>query len=483
MKNGFFEAAKSSIDRAILGRGKAIYESGNVVILRADQDSFEARVQGQEVYRVEGEFGPGKDLTYLSCTCPYFERTGEICKHAAAVLMSLEDAELPIVRKQVLSPTRAGSDKTWNSFLAEMGALRYSNQQQYCASLKTILLKAKGKEDAETYEKLLHRAGELAIPRQFFGQSNTALFSLIDFLLAEHSIEERYPFFRFLFQIETRRTNRALFQYLLSRPDKKAYLTRLDEEGLINPVILPDLETFPDDNVYLYVSENTLLRAASSKDYYRSGFGRIADAANQKGYERVFQYLLELPRFVLTPEVDSILTKHWLSLPPEEKNLSVFLHGAASFDPESALLILQHYPAEMRKAHYEEAKVLGRFTNFENIELACGVYVPSTLTSFYRIGIDTLCLFEDEVRKFDRSFLVKALPKTIAREIKALEKNPRVSPSRILEAIQSYQDIPEVVMLLRDPLLDTRSKEHYETRLAYLSLVADKPEFAGLRRY
>ena len=43
--------------------------------------------------------------------------------------------------------------------------------------------------------------------------------------------------------------------------------------------------------------------------------------------------------------------------------------------------------------------------------------------------------------------------------------------------------IPEVVMLLRDPLLDTRSKENYETRLAYLSLVADKPEFAGLRRY
>ena len=78
---------------------------------------------------------------------------------------------------------------------------------------------------------------------------------------------------------------------------------------------------------------------------------------------------------------------------------------------------------------------------------------------------------------------MKALPKTIAREIKALEKNPRVSPSRILKAIQSYQDIPEVVMLLRDPLLDTRSKEHYETRLAYLSLVADKPEFAGLRRY
>ena len=68
MKNGFFEAVKPSIDHAILGRAKAIYESGNVVILRADQDSFEARVRGQEVYRVEGEFGPGKDLTYLSCT-------------------------------------------------------------------------------------------------------------------------------------------------------------------------------------------------------------------------------------------------------------------------------------------------------------------------------------------------------------------------------------------------------------------------------
>ena len=47
MKNGFFEAVKSSIDRTILGRGKAIYESGNVVILRADQDSFEASVRGQ----------------------------------------------------------------------------------------------------------------------------------------------------------------------------------------------------------------------------------------------------------------------------------------------------------------------------------------------------------------------------------------------------------------------------------------------------
>lgn len=483
MKNGFFEATKSSIDRAILQRGKAIYESGNVVVLRADQNSFEARVSGQEVYRVEGEFGPGKDLMYLSCTCPYFERTGEICKHAAATLMALEDAELPIQRERVLAPAKPGVAKPYNSYLAEMGALRYNNQQQYCTTLKTILLEAKGKESGEGYEKLLRRAGELAIPRQFFGQSNAALFSLIDFLLAEHSIEERYPFFRFLFQIETRGTNRALLQYLLSRPDRKAFLTRLDEEGLINPATLPDLETFPDDNVYLYVSENTLLRAASSKDYYRSGFGRIADAAERKGYERVFHYLLQLPHFVLTPDVVWILTKHWLSLPPEEKNLLTFLRGAASFDPNSALVILQHFPAEMRKAHYEEAKVLGRFTNYENIELACGVYVPSTLTSFYRIDLDTLCLFEDEVRKFDRAFLVKSLPKTIAREIKALEKNPRNTPLGILEAIQTYQDIPEVVMLLRDPLLDQRSKENYETRLAYLSLVADKPEFAGLRRY
>ncbi len=483
MKNGFFEATRPSIDRAILKRGEAIYESGNVVVLRADKDSFEARVTGQDVYRVEGEFGPGKDLMYLSCSCPYFQRTGEICKHAAATLLALDDADLPIHRERVVSPANSRLQTPMAGLLSEMELLRYSNQQQYCSALKTILLEGKGKESPESYEMLMRRAGELAIPRQFFGQSNAALFSLIDFLLEEHSPEERYPFFRFLFRIETRRTNRALLQYLLKRPEIKSYITRLDEEGLINPIILPDLETYPDDNIYLYVSENTILRAAGSKDYYRSGFARIADAANQKGYEKVFQHLLSLPRFVLTPEVDGILAKHWLSLPPSEENLLSFLRSAASFDPSYALLILRNYPSEMRRAHYESAKVLGRSINYENIELACGVYVPSTLTSFYRIGLKTLCLFKDEVRKLERSFLVKALPKTIAREIKALEKNPRSTPTTILEAIEAFQDIPEVVMLLREPMLDTRSKENYKTRLAYLSLVADKPEFAGLRRF
>ena len=81
---------------AYLARGRAYAEEGRVEIHRLLQmpggsTYCEASVQGTIEYSVEVSFCDAA-LTMCDCDCPAFARTGDMCKHVAAVLLTLCDS-------------------------------------------------------------------------------------------------------------------------------------------------------------------------------------------------------------------------------------------------------------------------------------------------------------------------------------------------------------------------------------------------------
>ena len=81
---------KRCIEPVILERGYDYYENGAVVSLKETEDNvYEARVEGTELYTVNVELGEQGDITYTVCDCPYDR--GEYCKHQVAALLALQD--------------------------------------------------------------------------------------------------------------------------------------------------------------------------------------------------------------------------------------------------------------------------------------------------------------------------------------------------------------------------------------------------------
>ena len=77
------------VDRNIQGRGYSYYRSGAVQIINGDKKDLEAMVVGSDAYSVD-LYRDG-DTVFASCTCPYFEGEGVICKHIWAALLAAEE--------------------------------------------------------------------------------------------------------------------------------------------------------------------------------------------------------------------------------------------------------------------------------------------------------------------------------------------------------------------------------------------------------
>jgi len=77
------------LDKAILARGLAYYQSGNVVSLEYDEnDGWIADVEGSDDYTITVSLSDKGEILDTECDCPY--DWGEYCKHQAAVFYALK---------------------------------------------------------------------------------------------------------------------------------------------------------------------------------------------------------------------------------------------------------------------------------------------------------------------------------------------------------------------------------------------------------
>lgn len=100
----------------ILERGKEYYRNHHVISLESiGNGSYEAEVEGSEIYTVFAELKADGEVLDLSCDCPY--EWEEFCKHEAAVLYQLREREeiVPSVeepeQKQALPEQLAACEK------------------------------------------------------------------------------------------------------------------------------------------------------------------------------------------------------------------------------------------------------------------------------------------------------------------------------------------------------------------------------------
>ena len=84
---------------AFFARGRAYAQEGRVELLgmMRGPNGFvhcEAEVHGSSLYDVSVDFDED-ELLDCGCDCPAYARTGEMCKHVAAVLIALCDRQKP----------------------------------------------------------------------------------------------------------------------------------------------------------------------------------------------------------------------------------------------------------------------------------------------------------------------------------------------------------------------------------------------------
>ncbi|HEY2325325.1 MAG TPA: SWIM zinc finger family protein, partial [Thermoanaerobaculia bacterium] len=99
------------LPRRIVGLGDAYYLQGRVIDIDLTEDGLiEAHVRGERVYRVLLEIdGDGIDL---SCTCPWFQRQGEECKHIWAAIRAAGSSGL--LPERELHPVITYDAETWD---------------------------------------------------------------------------------------------------------------------------------------------------------------------------------------------------------------------------------------------------------------------------------------------------------------------------------------------------------------------------------
>ena len=69
-------------------RGRRYFLRGAVSYIEGDARSAHAAVQGGQLYDVRAMLD--KHVVRASCTCPYFERELDACKHIWAALLAAE---------------------------------------------------------------------------------------------------------------------------------------------------------------------------------------------------------------------------------------------------------------------------------------------------------------------------------------------------------------------------------------------------------
>ncbi|HSQ14620.1 MAG TPA: SWIM zinc finger family protein, partial [Candidatus Deferrimicrobium sp.] len=80
----------NQVDRLSQERGRNYFQRGAVGFMEGDPWSLHAEVQGTDLYDVQ--VSSDKHVINVSCTCPFFEREREPCKHIWAALLAGEQS-------------------------------------------------------------------------------------------------------------------------------------------------------------------------------------------------------------------------------------------------------------------------------------------------------------------------------------------------------------------------------------------------------
>lgn len=90
MSDSFTARFFNQVDRLSQERGRRYFQHGAVSFLEGDAASLHAGVQGTRLYDVQVAID--KHVVNVSCTCPFFERERDPCKHVWAALLAAEQS-------------------------------------------------------------------------------------------------------------------------------------------------------------------------------------------------------------------------------------------------------------------------------------------------------------------------------------------------------------------------------------------------------
>ncbi|MGE5220598.1 MAG: SNF2-related protein, partial [Chloroflexota bacterium] len=90
MSDSFSARFFNQVDRLSQERGRRYFQHGAVRFLEGDLGSLHAGVQGTRLYDVQVAIE--KHVVNVSCTCPFFEREHDPCKHIWAALLAAEQS-------------------------------------------------------------------------------------------------------------------------------------------------------------------------------------------------------------------------------------------------------------------------------------------------------------------------------------------------------------------------------------------------------
>ncbi|MFD1188510.1 SWIM zinc finger family protein [Pontibacter rugosus] len=117
---------ESEVNPTILQRGRQYYQNKAIVWAEeVDANTWEAEVEGTDLYHVELQIGDKGEVRDLSCDCPY---EGEVCKHTVAVLFTIQKKFKPKTsKKSVKKPPKNILDSLLQAVSAEemQGFVRY----------------------------------------------------------------------------------------------------------------------------------------------------------------------------------------------------------------------------------------------------------------------------------------------------------------------------------------------------------------------
>ena len=153
MRDGLTSRLFNQVDRLSQERGRRYFLRGAVNYMEGDAWSLHAGVQGTYLYDVQ--VSADKHIIKVSCTCPFFERELDPCKHIWAALLAAEQsgflAELekiaaPHVRGVPVERSRETSSGTQRRAKSPLSL----NWKQQLATLRTQLESAAERADSGT---------------------------------------------------------------------------------------------------------------------------------------------------------------------------------------------------------------------------------------------------------------------------------------------------------------------------------------------
>lgn len=149
----------NQVDRLSQERGRRYFLRGAVSFIEGDSSSLHAGVQGTHLYDVRASID--KHRVNVSCTCPFFERAKDPCKHIWAALLAAEQSGFLAGLKLVAAPHIRGISP--EPLSKNITATRRNAKNLQAASWKRQLLSLRTQFETDIERTGLRPAGERAL--------------------------------------------------------------------------------------------------------------------------------------------------------------------------------------------------------------------------------------------------------------------------------------------------------------------------------